>query len=662
MDNFDYLELQILETHKEIFEKYNIYIDTEAINIIKEKVLNREYVVSVVGTMKAGKSTFINSILGEELMPNENAACTLTTTEIIDDKNTVTLIKKYDDGSLEELIGENITQVFHDEVRKTRKEKVLKNFKYILRKNIKAIEEDSVDIGFKIVDTPGYNEMSGLGVERSKIEKIFEKQIKKTDYVIYVLDYKYYKSEENIEILKKIKAIRGDIFENENIMFILNKVDLITYKDGDITEIVQDVERLIKTTGIENPGILPFSAKKAFLYKVLEENKNIELYESEFDTFNKLREKTINGQRCMVKESNESLKDSLCEESNISIFEEKVLKVLFKEREDLLIQSLNGQKKTVIDKFLRNSKSDIQEIADDWIAKKKKRLEEEERNNCILELKEKALKSLKEIDKALCIEKKEKIREKIFLEETYVESEYLYPYCEFEEYYSSSYSAEQNGKTKFRNWKGTIKPRFLDIYRYYNELLNSKNSSCNKFKMKVQVELEKLEKIMKDLEKLCGKCIYINTKINIQQKQIMNLSYDNSDIFLADGYDNSTFVSYDTDETYVDGLFGGKWKTVYVYELNKAVEEEEKDVQKAQLKCSEKFFEDFYLKYSQFKKEVAKIVKDECKKVRDFMEEFKLEREEENEEKIEEEEKNIVVIGTIYNQLENYLQGENING
>lgn len=662
MDNFDYLELQILETHKEIFEKYNIYIDTEAINIIKEKVLNREYVVSVVGTMKAGKSTFINSILGEELMPNENAACTLTTTEIIDDKNTVTLIKKYDDGSLEELIGENITQVFHDEVRKTRKEKVLKNFKYILRKNIKAIEEDSVDIGFKIVDTPGYNEMSGLGVERSKIEKIFEKQIKKTDYVIYVLDYKYYKSEENIEILKKIKAIRGDIFENENIMFILNKVDLITYKDGDITEIVQDVERLIKTTGIENPGILPFSAKKAFLYKVLEENKNIELYESEFDTFNKLREKTINGQRCMVKESNESLKDSLCEESNISIFEEKVLKVLFKEREDLLIQSLNGQKKTVIDKFLRNSKSDIQEIADDWIAKKKKRLEEEERNNCILELKEKALKSLKEIDKALCIEKKEKIREKIFLEETYVESEYLYPYCEFEEYYSSSYSAEQNGKTKFRNWKGTIKPRFLDIYRYYNELLNSKNSSCNKFKMKVQVELEKLEKIMKDLEKLCGKCIYINTKINIQQKQIMNLSYDNSDIFLADGYDNSTFVSYDTDETYVDGLFGGKWKTVYVYELNKAVEEEEKDVQKAQLKCSEKFFEDFYLKYSQFKKDVAKIVKDECKKVRDFMEEFKLEREEENEEKIEEEEKNIVVIGTIYNQLENYLQGENING
>lgn len=662
MDNFDYLELQILETHKEIFEKYNIYIDTEAINIIKEKVLNREYVVSVVGTMKAGKSTFINSILGEELMPNENAACTLTTTEIIDDKNTVTLIKKYDDGSLEELIGENITQVFHDEVRKTRKEKVLKNFKYILRKNIKAIEEDSVDIGFKIVDTPGYNEMSGLGVERSKIEKIFEKQIKKTDYVIYVLDYKYYKSEENIEILKKIKAIRGDIFENENIMFILNKVDLITYKDGDITEIVQDVERLIKTTGIENPGILPFSAKKAFLYKVLEENKNIELYESEFDTFNKLREKTINGQRCMVKESNESLKDSLCEESNISIFEEKVLKVLFKEREDLLIQSLNGQKKTVIDKFLRNSKSDIQEIADDWIAKKKKRLEEEERNNCILELKEKALKSLKEIDKALCIEKKEKIREKIFLEETYVESEYLYPYCEFEEYYSSSYSAEQNGKTKFRNWKGTIKPRFLDIYRYYNELLNSKNSSCNKFKMKVQVELEKLEKIMKDLEKLCGKCIYINTKINIQQKQIMNLSYDNSDIFLADGYDNSTFVSYDTDETYVDGLFGGKWKTVYVYELNKAVEEEEKDVQKAQLKCSEKFFEDFYLKYSQFKKEVAKIVKDECKKVRDFMEEFKLEREEESKEKIEEEEKNIVVIGTIYNQLENYLQGENING
>lgn len=46
------------------------------LNEEKEKVSQRELVIAVVGTMKAGKSTTINSIVGREILPNRNEAMT----------------------------------------------------------------------------------------------------------------------------------------------------------------------------------------------------------------------------------------------------------------------------------------------------------------------------------------------------------------------------------------------------------------------------------------------------------------------------------------------------------------------------------------------------------------------------------------------------------
>ncbi|MGL4848152.1 MAG: dynamin family protein, partial [Clostridium sp.] len=191
MKQFDYLELQMLDEYREIFKRYNISLDVEALESIKEKVVNKDYVVSIIGSMKAGKSTFVNSILGKDLMPSENAACTLTTTEIVDSKIEFSLEKIYDDGEITKISTENISEDFHNEIRMSRENKEEKLFKYSLKTNIEAIENDLCDIGFKLVDTPGYNEMSGLGVDRKIIEDVFERQIKKTDYIIYVLDYKY---------------------------------------------------------------------------------------------------------------------------------------------------------------------------------------------------------------------------------------------------------------------------------------------------------------------------------------------------------------------------------------------------------------------------------------------------------------------------------------
>ena len=48
-----------------------------------EKLKNFDVVLSVVGTMKAGKSTTINAIVGREILPNRNRPMTALPTRII---------------------------------------------------------------------------------------------------------------------------------------------------------------------------------------------------------------------------------------------------------------------------------------------------------------------------------------------------------------------------------------------------------------------------------------------------------------------------------------------------------------------------------------------------------------------------------------------------
>ena len=49
-----------------------------------DEIDQAEFPVNVIATMSSGKSTLINALLGEKLMPSKNEACTATITEILD--------------------------------------------------------------------------------------------------------------------------------------------------------------------------------------------------------------------------------------------------------------------------------------------------------------------------------------------------------------------------------------------------------------------------------------------------------------------------------------------------------------------------------------------------------------------------------------------------
>ena len=56
----------------------------ERVRINFEKAMSSEFEVAVIATMSSGKSTLLNALLGRELMPSKNEACTATIARIKD--------------------------------------------------------------------------------------------------------------------------------------------------------------------------------------------------------------------------------------------------------------------------------------------------------------------------------------------------------------------------------------------------------------------------------------------------------------------------------------------------------------------------------------------------------------------------------------------------
>lgn len=59
-------------------------LKTKEINDAFERAMDNKFKVNVIATMSAGKSTMINAMLGKEIMPSSQEACTAIITEIND--------------------------------------------------------------------------------------------------------------------------------------------------------------------------------------------------------------------------------------------------------------------------------------------------------------------------------------------------------------------------------------------------------------------------------------------------------------------------------------------------------------------------------------------------------------------------------------------------
>ena len=110
----------------------------------------KEFPVNVIATMSSGKSTLINALLGQKLMPAMQEACTATITELHDNDGDHFVATAYD--------ANNLKLSFIDPLNLSAMEVLNKDpkvSKVVAQGNIPFVSSE--DVSLVLVDTPGPN-------------------------------------------------------------------------------------------------------------------------------------------------------------------------------------------------------------------------------------------------------------------------------------------------------------------------------------------------------------------------------------------------------------------------------------------------------------------------------------------------------------------------
>lgn len=302
----------------------NKYADFEKqIRNETSKVENLELRMAIVAPMKAGKSTIVNAVAGQDILPSRNSAMTTLPTEIIFDadldqpvltlsadvlsvfKDTlVSLREKINEQGLERVkerlapyphlqkmpeliikelkVGESIPRKSegHKKIAHT-----LTSLNDIVRlcsildpqsdpiqhledvpriqtpfwRSVEDNKESKTQGKLVIVDTPGPNEAG----ENLRLQAVVKEQLYKSSIVLIVLDFTQLKNEAAEKVKKDVQRVI-DIRGKDNLYVLVNKID--QRRDGDMNP--QQVEDFVAAEfGIgvgDKNRVFEISARRAF--------------------------------------------------------------------------------------------------------------------------------------------------------------------------------------------------------------------------------------------------------------------------------------------------------------------------------------------------------------------------------------------------------------
>jgi predicted GTPase len=234
----------------------------------------QKYQVAVIAAMKAGKSTFLNSIIGVDVLASETAACTICRTDVLHiPADQTPRLLEYREGERKPIViakgneGE-IQQKFLDRTREIRETGNPDNtIRFEIEHPIEAISGLSSLAGFTLVDTPGPNEWESAQFNTVELKRTALEALRTCNAILFVLNYASYKDNAIADLFKDIVENRQEILESDKgkIYFILNKVDQKTEKDKDIDEVIQDLKRELSNFGFPNAIIYPASSRQGLL-------------------------------------------------------------------------------------------------------------------------------------------------------------------------------------------------------------------------------------------------------------------------------------------------------------------------------------------------------------------------------------------------------------
>ncbi len=290
--------------HEEIF--FSDINDDDTVNRLKEiknKLLANKFHLVVLGQFKRGKSTFINSIIGDKILPTSVIPLTsIVTILTYGQKELIKVI--FEQGGAKEIKREELKDWVTEEGNPENK------------KGVKEVEiqypSEYLRNGICLIDTPG------VGSIFEDNTQMTYKYLPKIDAAIFLVSADPPISQAELEFLKDVRK------HVENIFFVLNKIDYLNEEElkASLDFTKQAIE---KELGIREVKVYPISAKIALEGKI---KNNIELLKkSRLEEFNKVLNDFLlkkKGQ-IILKRSIESIRNYLSEKEFSLKLEERAI-------------------------------------------------------------------------------------------------------------------------------------------------------------------------------------------------------------------------------------------------------------------------------------------------------------------------------------------------
>ena len=235
-----------------------------------------DFEVNVVATMSAGKSTLINALLRQKLMPAKQEACTATITEIKDNDADRFMAKVYDtSGNLIQTYPELSFEIMdslnsNPEVSKIHVEG-----------NIPFVTSE--DVSLVLVDTPGPNNSRDPEHKAATYRMLSESS--KT-VVLYILNATQLAVNDDYNLLSHVADSMkvGGKQSRDRFIFVVNKLDDFKKGEDSIEAAITKVRDYLRDNGIENANIYPTSALTALNIRTIlaesDDDDDDEVYEA----------------------------------------------------------------------------------------------------------------------------------------------------------------------------------------------------------------------------------------------------------------------------------------------------------------------------------------------------------------------------------------------
>ena len=207
--------------------------------------------------MSSGKSTVINALIGESLLPTSNFACTAKQMEIVINKriNSKKIYIDRRDGCTDIITNATMKDVEHCNGYECLGTRIL------IESNMVADIITNKPIMF--IDTPGMNYYAD-----DKHEKVTQQSLANIQeaLIVYVLNVSQFGVEDDAKMLRTI----ADSTNNNKWIVVMNKADVLNRDTERVSDyIYYRIPKYLKEVGIDKYCVCSLSAEAALLFRRL---------------------------------------------------------------------------------------------------------------------------------------------------------------------------------------------------------------------------------------------------------------------------------------------------------------------------------------------------------------------------------------------------------